>query len=97
MTETDEAFLKRMREKLLFDGRDDDEERLLSLARRGAAIPDEPTEAMIDEGCNCADDLMHCYQKEIVAAQGYEGLEKAFRREIVSAYRGMLSTALKEL
>jgi hypothetical protein len=48
-TETTEAFLKRMASTVqnisMIDW-----DRLSNLARRGAAIPDEPTEAMIFQG-----------------------------------------------
>jgi hypothetical protein len=80
-TETTEAFLKRMREKLLFDGRDDDEERLLSLARRGAAIPDEATEAMLKGARDWS-------VKKYGMGVGNDGAS--------GCWEAMLSTALKE-
>jgi hypothetical protein len=69
--------------------------RLFDLAARGAAIPDIPTETMIDDGCNAADDLMHCYQEELIKGQGFEGLEKAVRREISGAYCAMIDRAIQ--
>jgi hypothetical protein len=61
-TETTEAFLKRIAKWIARNVTPDgdlraavlmsptDADLLLSLARRGAAIPDEPTEAMVDVG-----------------------------------------------
>jgi hypothetical protein len=46
-TETTEAFLKRMANTFEEHWSRPDVHRLLSLARRGASIPDEPTEAML--------------------------------------------------
>jgi hypothetical protein len=91
-TETTEAFLKRMREKLLFDGRDDDEERLLSLADRGAAIPDEPDEMVIYA-------MREAWKTTRRGGAGGMTIDNQYRMEFgpeLAAYRAMLSIALKE-
>jgi hypothetical protein len=84
-TETTEAFLKRIADTTLFGSEQyvKDYERLYNLARRGAAIPDEPTEAMLNAelGLRPWDNL-----------PSYES-----RRDLRPyIYRAMLSTALKE-
>jgi hypothetical protein len=105
-TETTEAFLKEVSDLIRRNDRGKPTfelsmtpaqwQLMLSLARRGAAIPDQPTEDMIDDGCNCADDLMHCYQSDLINIGGFEKLHQEFRREITGVYCAMLSRALKE-
>jgi hypothetical protein len=85
MSETDEDFLERVINKLMLQRglKLDDILRLSALARRGAAIPDEPTEAMLNAelGLRPWDNL-----------PSYES-----RRDLRPyIYRAMLSTALKE-
>jgi hypothetical protein len=88
-TETTDAFLKRMEYTIYLSV--SERLRLLSLARRGAAIPDEPTEAMAIAGTKQ-------FRPQAVEYVVSEGLR---RQNCINAapcfiWKAMLSTALNE-
>lgn len=85
-TETTEAFLKRVNDTWDNGGKISayDEGCLLRLARRGAAVPDEPTEAMIEALHDRIEHYAEC------------GLSFIEEYSLAPAYRAMLATALKD-
>jgi hypothetical protein len=88
-TESNEAFLKRVafrfEHNVVLDNWDlaKDNARLLALARRGAAIPDEPTEAMKSVG-------------GMLIFDGGVDLDDFGMEAADEVYRAMIQTALKE-